>query len=128
MRVIFFRKMSKIEPQFRKCKIKLQKVFSFWDNCMWMGSIKKSLLGREHLITAFIVLRNSLKLSHITKRDYFQLNCLPVYQLIWYRSCRSNSNIVQTGLPCSFWKGNLKRDFLHIYLTTFFPGRSLRNK
>ena len=44
---------------------------------MWMGSIKLSLWGREHLSTAPIVLTNGLKLFHITKTDFFQLNCLP---------------------------------------------------
>ena len=47
---------------------------------MWMGCIKLSLLGREHLPTALILLRNSLKVSHINKRDFVQLNCLPVDQ------------------------------------------------
>ena len=47
---------------------------------MWMGCIKLSLLGREHLPTALIVWRNSLKLSHITKGDFLQLNCLPFDQ------------------------------------------------
>ena len=47
---------------------------------MWMGFIKLSLLGREHLSTALIVLTNSLKLLHIAKRDILQLNCLPVDQ------------------------------------------------
>ena len=55
-------------------------VFSFWDNCKWMGCIKLSLFGREHLSTALIVLTNSLKLLHITKRDFLQLNCVPVEQ------------------------------------------------
>ena len=47
---------------------------------MWMGRIKLSLFGREHLPAAVIVLTDSLKLSHITKRDFLQLNCLPVEQ------------------------------------------------
>ena len=45
---------------------------------MWMGCIKLPLLGREHLGTEFIVLRKGLKLSHITKREFLQLNCLPL--------------------------------------------------
>ena len=45
---------------------------------MWMGCIKLSLFGREHLSTALIVLTKGLKLSHITKRDFLQLNCVPV--------------------------------------------------
>ena len=47
---------------------------------MWMGCIKLSLLGREHLSTALILLTNGLKLLHITKTDFLQLNCLPVDQ------------------------------------------------
>ena len=57
-----------------------EKVLSFWDNCMWMGCFKLSLFGREHLSTALIVLTNTLKLLHITKRDFLQLNCIPVDQ------------------------------------------------
>ena len=47
---------------------------------MWMGCIKLPLFGREPLPTALIVLRNSLKLSHITQRDFFEHNCLYVNQ------------------------------------------------
>ena len=45
-----------------------------------MGCIKLSVLGREHLPTALIVLTNSLKLSHIPKRDFFPLKFLFVDQ------------------------------------------------
>ena len=45
---------------------------------MWNGTIKLSLIGREHLSTALIVLTNSLKLLHLTKSDFLQLNCLPM--------------------------------------------------
>ena len=47
---------------------------------MWIGSITLSLLVREHLSTAVIVLTNTLNLWHITKRDFLQLNCLAVEQ------------------------------------------------
>ena len=43
-----------------------------------MGCIKLPLFGREQLSTVLIVLRKGLKLSHITKKDFLQLNCLPV--------------------------------------------------
>ena len=76
-----------------------------------MGSIKLSLFGREHLSTALIVLRNSLKLSHITKRDFFPLNWLPVEQQICRRCPRSDFNRVETRLPCSFRNSDLKWDF-----------------
>ena len=47
---------------------------------MWMGCIKLSVLGREHLSTGLVVLTNSLKPLDITKRGFLQLNCLLVDQ------------------------------------------------
>ena len=47
---------------------------------MWMGCIKVSLFGTEHLSTAVIVLTNTLKLLHITKSEFLQLNFVPVDQ------------------------------------------------
>ena len=47
---------------------------------MWMGCIKLSVLGREHSSTALIVLTHSLRPFDITKRDFLQLNCVPVEQ------------------------------------------------
>ena len=48
MRVILFWKMFKIYYRFGKCKKKTNwdKVFCFWDNCIWIRSAKLSLLGR----------------------------------------------------------------------------------
>ena len=60
---------------------KIKKMFLvFGDNAMWMGCLKLSLLGREHLSTSVIVLTNKLNLGHITKGDFLQLNCLVVEQ------------------------------------------------
>ena len=111
----FFWKWSKFNIDLENARKKGEKVFSFWDNCMWMGYIKLFLWGREHLSTGPIVLTNSLKLLHITKRDFLQLNCLPLDQSIWYRCFRSDSKWVETCLPCSFWNSNLNRDF-HTYI------------
>ena len=76
----FFWKSSKFNLDIQNAGKNQENVFSFWDNSMWMGCIKFSLLGREHLSTALIVLTNLLKLSHISKRDFLQLNSLPVEQ------------------------------------------------
>ena len=76
----FYWKYSKFNLDFENEEKNWEKCFSFWDNCMWMGYIKLSILGREHLPTALIVLRNGLKLSHITKRDFLEVNCVPVDQ------------------------------------------------
>ena len=76
----FFWKYSKLNLDFENKVKNREKVFSFWDNCMWMGCIKLSLLWRERLSTALVLLTNSLKLFHISKRDFLPLNCLPVEQ------------------------------------------------
>ena len=76
----FFWNYSKVNLDFENTFKNPEKVFSFWDNCMWMGCIKLPLLGRAHLSTAVIVLTNSLKLFRITKRDFLPLNCVPLEQ------------------------------------------------
>ena len=57
----FFWKSSKFNLDFQNGGKNQENVFSFWDNSMWMGCIKLSLLGREHLSTALIVLTKRLK-------------------------------------------------------------------
>ena len=92
----FFWKCSKFNLDFENAGKNPKNVFSFRDNCMWMSCIKLSLLGREHLSTAVIVLTNSLNLFHLTKRDFLPLNCLPVEQQICHRCCRSHLKRVET--------------------------------
>ena len=75
-----------------------ENVFSFWDNCIWIGSLKLSLLRREYFSLVVNVLRNSLENLHITKRDDFELNCFHMYQRIWERLCRSDLKIVSSNL------------------------------
>ena len=74
LRVIFFFKMSKIEPKFTKCKKILTNFFRFWDNCMWKICYKLSLLRREYLLPVANGLTNSPKVLHISQRDVFDLN------------------------------------------------------
>ena len=47
--------------------------------CEWVALIM-SVLGTQHLSTALMALTNSFNLWHITKRDFLQINCLPVAQ------------------------------------------------
>ena len=54
-----------------------KKVFVF--EIGWIGWIKLSLLRGEKLSSAVNVLINSLKTLHVTKSDFFQLNCLNSY-------------------------------------------------
>ena len=53
---------------------KIRKIFSFLDNCIWNGCSKSSVLQREYLSSAVNVLTKCPKISHITKRDIFQVS------------------------------------------------------
>ena len=81
--VIFFWKCWKFNLDFRKTEKNREKVFCFWDNCIWNDCLKGSLFRREYLSLAVIVLTNSPKILHITKRDFFQLICNHSDQQIW---------------------------------------------
>ena len=92
-----------------------------------MGCVKLSLSTREYLSSAVNMLTNSLKISHVTKRDFFRVNSFHIDQKILSMFCRSDFNNVWARLPCYFSKGPLKRVSLDIYLTTFFGPRYFGN-
>ena len=60
-----------------------EKEFCFWDNMIWIGCLKLSLLRRKYLSLAVNVLANSLKILHSTDIDFFQLNYVHSDQKIW---------------------------------------------
>ena len=70
------------EKTFQKCRKTFRKLFLFLDNSVWLGCVKLFLLTREYLSSAVNVLRNSLKIFHITKIDFFQVICLRTEQWI----------------------------------------------
>ena len=94
MRVTLFWKCSKLNLNFENAEKKKnwEKVFAFWDNCIWRCCHKLSLLRREYLSSAVNVLTNSPVILHITERDFFQPNCLYSDQQIWWNCCRSDFN------------------------------------
>ena len=53
-----------------------KKAFCSWDNLVGIGCVKLSLLRREYLSSAVIVLTNTYKALHLTKKDFFRLNYL----------------------------------------------------
>ena len=53
---------------------KSEKVFLFWDNCIWIGIVKLTLL-RTGKTSAANVLTSSPKIRDVNKRDFFQVNC-----------------------------------------------------
>ena len=101
--------------------------FCFWDKCIWICCNELPLLRREYLSSAVNGLANSPETFHIIKRDFLNLNCLHRDWEIWKRRCRLDFNSFSTRLPCYLWKSPQKRDFLDIYLTTFFGVRKLKN-
>ena len=78
-----FWKCSKFNVDFENALKDLEKVFRFWDKSIWIWCIKLSLLRRQYLSSAVNVLTNSLKILHITRRDFSRLNCVHRRQWIW---------------------------------------------
>ena len=96
-----------------------QKVLCLWDNCIWIGIVKLSLLRRGYFSSTTNVLTSSPKTWHVKNRDFFRLHWPGNDRLIWERCCDVDFNSALARLPCCFSKGSLKRGFLDIYLTTF---------
>ena len=58
-----------------------ENIFTFWDNCIWIGYVKLCVLRAENLLSAVNLLTNSLKIFHISKRDFLQLNFLKKWSI-----------------------------------------------
>ena len=115
----FFSKCLNFDLDFKNARKNSQKVFCFWDNCIWIGIVILSLLRTGYFSLAANVLTSSPKISHVNKRDFFQRNFLCSDWGISARCCDSCFSSAYPRLPCCLSKGPLKRAFLHIYLTTF---------
>ena len=71
MRVIFFfSKCSKLDVDVKYAAKKWEKLFSFLDNCSWIGSGKFFLLQTEYLSLAFDVLTNAIKILDTERRTF----------------------------------------------------------
>ena len=115
----FFSKYSKFDLNSRNAGKIWEKVFCFWDNCIWIGIVKLSLLRTGYFSLAANVLTSSPKIWHVKNRDFFQLNWLGSDQWIGKMCCDVDFNSASTSLPCCLSKGPLKRDVLDNYLTKF---------
>ena len=60
-----------------------EKVFSFWDNYIWNGIVKLSLLRTWYFSSVANVLTSSTKIGHVRNRDCSQLSWLANGQWIW---------------------------------------------
>ena len=126
MRVIFFSKYSKFQLDFKKEGKILRKTFCFSDNCIWICTVKLSLLRSGYFSLGDNVLTSSPKIGHVNKRDFFEHNFLVSDQWIWLRSCDADFSCVLARWPYCLSKHPLKRDFLDIYLNTFSESNYLQ--
>ena len=69
-RVIFFWKCLKFNADSKNAEKNPEKIFCFWDKCIWIVCIQLSLLIREYLSSAVNVLRKGLKNFHVSKSDF----------------------------------------------------------
>ena len=83
MRVMFFGKHLQFKLYFKNEAKNWEKVFCFWNNCIWIGIVKLSLLRIGYLSLTSNVFTCSPKIWHVNKRDFFQLNYLASDQWTW---------------------------------------------
>ena len=114
----FLSKCSKFHLDFKNAVKNWQKVLCFWDNCIWIGIVKLSLLRRGYFSSVANVLTSSPKKSHAIKRDFFEHNFLGSDWWICLNFFDANFKSAWEHLPCCCGKDPLKQDFLDIYLTT----------
>ena len=107
MRDSFLPKCSNFHLDFKITARNIEKVFCFLDNCIWIGSLKLSLLRRGYLSSATNVLTTSPNIWHVNNRDFFKLNWLGNDQWIWWRSSDADLNSAWAHLPCCLSKGSL---------------------
>ena len=81
--IFFFFKMFEISARFQKCSEKWRKRFCCWDNCIWIGIVKLSLLRTGYFSWTANVLTRSIKILHVRKWDFFQRDSFGNDQWIW---------------------------------------------
>ena len=98
----FFSKYPKFKLDFKNAAKNFKNVFCFWDDCIWIGIVKLSLLTTGYFSSAANVLTSSPKILHINKRDFFQFNGLGKDQIIWKRSCDADFTVLGDvcDVPC----------------------------
>ena len=89
----FYWKFSKFHAHIRTEIKNLENVFCLWDNGVWI-CVKVCKLQRECLLSAVNDLKNSLKITTQTNKDFFQFNISKIQRCFW-----KNKIIV---VPCWF--------------------------
>ena len=108
----FFAECCKFHEQFGEAIKNPRNVFSSWDKSVWSCCQKICILRREYLSSGLNVLTNSLKISNVTKADFFQLNLSRIHGKIEKYWCGANFGSVSNPLTRWFRKSALKQDLL----------------
>ena len=74
----FFSKRSKCELDFKHAANNWEKVFYFWDNCIWIGIVKFSLLRTGYLSLAANVLTSSPRFYMLIRETFSNSISLPL--------------------------------------------------
>ena len=72
----FVSKEVKFKLDFKNSAENSGKFFCWWDNCIWIGTVKLSLLRKGYFSSAANVLTTRLKIWDVNNGDIFQLNWL----------------------------------------------------
>ena len=104
MRLIFFRKRWIISAKFQKCSEKSENLFCFWDNWMWIGIVKLSLLRTRYFHWAANVLTSSTKILRLNKKDFLELSWLGSDQRIWKSAVTKISKVLGSLYHPAFWR------------------------
>ena len=115
----FVSKCLKFNLDFWNAAKNSDKLFSFWDNCIWIGIVKLFLLRTVYFSSTANVWKSSPKICFFKKREFSEHNFFVSDQWIWWRCCDADFSGVWARLPYCLSKHPLKRAFLNIYLTTF---------
>ena len=70
MRVVFFWKCSKYNTNSKNAQNNWEKIFGFWDKCIWIVCVQLFLLIREYVSLAVNLLRRGLKNFHESQSDF----------------------------------------------------------
>ena len=71
-----FSKCLKFNLDLKNAAKNSEKYFCFWDNCLWIGIVKLSLLRTGYFSQAANVSTSSPNILHVNKTNFFQLNWL----------------------------------------------------
>ena len=122
----FVSKCLKFNVDFKNAAKNWEKVFCFWDNCIWIGIVKLSLLRTGYFSSAANVLTSSPKTWHVKKQLFFEHNFVASDEWIWQRCCDADFNSLCARSSYCLSMHRLEWYILDVYLTTFSESVTLK--